>query len=294
MEVKVLEEKVQKAQEKVAKCQGTIERHQKSLQKKVAILAKAAGVKAEDITLDYLDGYKWGADGKSTTYYWEACEVGTKLSDIQGAHKKLAEAERVLANWEEKLTTELNKEKFINNEIPEAIKEFMEAWKQKAYEWHIKRYDDFQEYSKNLDKHVREAKEQIGVKEGMMTSRAQDKILKEMELDYRTVEKKKAEFAGQTVLDMCRYHDKDVRGAFLDKVLETEKKRKLLDLVYRIKDVVGEITDASGLRVNVKLNLDGIVVGTKGKAKVETIGAGGWNIQCFHFRTLVNKIKGGK
>ena len=77
----------------------------------------------------------------------------------------------------------------------------------------------------------------------------------------------------------------------LSKIIEAEKKAKYEDLCNRISAVVGEITDVSNLRISAKGNLDGIVEGTKGRAKVETIGAGGWNIQCFHYRVLVHKLK---
>lgn len=286
MEVKVLEEKVQKAQEKVAKCQATIERHNKSLDKKLKNVAKLG------VTLENLKEKR--EEFRGTDQSWELYEVERKLEDIKGATKKKAEAEQILKNWEAKLTTEINKENFINNEIPLVIVEFLENWFDKAVLWHLKRYDAYQEFSKELDNQVKEAKKQIGVKEGMMTSRAQDKILKEMGLDYKTVAEKKANFAGHTVIEMCRFRNQKDREDYLEKVLEAEKKRKLLDLVYRIKDVVGEITDARGLEINRRLNLDGIVIGNAGKAKVQTVEAGGWNIQCFHYRTLVNPIKGGK
>ena len=49
------------------------------------------------------------------------------------------------------------------------------------------------------------------------------------------------------------------------------------------------ITDCSYIRWGGKC-LDGYIVGKNGKASVETIGAGGYNIQRWHLRTLVHKI----
>ena len=38
-------------------------------------------------------------------------------------------------------------------------------------------------------------------------------------------------------------------------------------------------------------SVNGIIIGEKGKAKVQTFSAGGWNIQCFHYRTRVDRVK---
>ena len=62
------------------------------------------------------------------------------------------------------------------------------------------------------------------------------------------------------------------------------------DLYNRVVAFTGEITDASGIRWGGKC-LDGIIIGKEGKAIVETIGAGGYNIQRWHLRTLVKEVK---
>ena len=102
-------------------------------------------------------------------------------------------------------------------------------------------------------------------------------------------------------LDGGQYVLKGVNEKKLDKVIEDEKVRKYEDLCNRISAVVGEITDVDGLYIGAQNGeLNGIVIGTEGKARVETIGAGGYNTdvivnvkhgQVFHYRVLVHKIK---
>lgn len=75
----------------------------------------------------------------------------------------------------------------------------------------------------------------------------------------------------------------------LAKDLIEEANRKYDFIIERTNAIVGEITDASGLTVGSKDDLNGYIIGTRGVAKVQTIGAGGYNIQCFHFRTLIHK-----
>ena len=77
--------------------------------------------------------------------------------------------------------------------------------------------------------------------------------------------------------------------AKLEKDLDEEANRKYDFIIERTNAIVGEITDASDLEVGAKQDLNGYITGTRGRAKVQTIGAGGYNIQCFHFRTLINE-----
>lgn len=283
-----LKTRVQKSQETVEKRKATIARHEKQLVKKIGTLETKSG---RTIDIQNMDSYKWDENGKSYDYYWEACDVCSKLDDIKGAKKKLAEAERVLGNWIEKLDAEMEKEDFINNDVPQVIKDFLEAWKVMAYEWHVKRFNDYQVFKQRLDEEEKEAKAELGIEKHRFPTRAQEKVLKEKELDWKSIQARKANFAGGTILYMDSIYKEEERLAWLDKTLEADKKAKTIDLINRINHVVGAITDASNLKVSNAGNLNGVITGTKGKAKVETVGAGGWNIQCFHYRTLVHEVK---
>lgn len=89
--------------------------------------------------------------------------------------------------------------------------------------------------------------------------------------------------------------------AKLHKDLENDANAMYDDIINRTNRIVGEITDASYLRIGAKGELNGYIVGTRGKAKVQTIDAGGYNEdvilesgrhgQCYHFRTLIHEMK---
>jgi hypothetical protein len=281
-DVNKLKESIVKAEEKVAKCKGTIVRHEKALEKKLTKVAK------HGVTLENLAEKR--DEFRGTEINWELYEVESKLSDIKGATKKLKEAEEVLSNWKAKLDKEESKDAFVKNNAPKAIVEFLEKWKEMAYDWHVKRCEESIEYKKEVNGLVAERKAELEA-EGIYWRDA-EKVLKEEKLDWKSVEKAITRNAGSTlVLNMMAIRDEAERLAWLNEILEADKRAKLIDLIYRVNEVVGEITDASYLEVNEKGNLDGYIVGKEGKANVETIGAGGYNIVCFHYRTLVKPIK---
>ena len=78
---------------------------------------------------------------------------------------------------------------------------------------------------------------------------------------------------------------------FLADILQKEKDRKKKALIAKIVLKAGNIIDATALRIGHGGNLDGIVIGDKATVRINTISAGGYNIQCFHFRVLVKIIK---
>jgi chromosome segregation ATPase len=76
-----------------------------------------------------------------------------------------------------------------------------------------------------------------------------------------------------------------------DIIKENEKSAKalIIDLYYRINHITGDITNWNDVHCSGNA-LNGIVTGKEGRAKIETILAGGYNIQRLHIRVLVHSI----
>ena len=68
----------------------------------------------------------------------------------------------------------------------------------------------------------------------------------------------------------------------------------IIDLIYRVRKITGEITDWSDIRATVGTDgftvLNGTVIGKEGITCIESITAGGYNIQRLHVRVLVHSI----
>ena len=64
------------------------------------------------------------------------------------------------------------------------------------------------------------------------------------------------------------------------------------DLYMKVAAVTGTVVSWKGLHLAQDgRGLDGIVTGKDGKCKVQTVGAGGYNIQRFHYRCLTRALK---
>lgn len=73
------------------------------------------------------------------------------------------------------------------------------------------------------------------------------------------------------------------------KDIETDAVYRTLTLIHQLLDTVGHIIEVS-LKPSPQAGFEGVVNGTKGSVRIETILAGGYNIQRLHYRTLINKI----
>jgi len=281
MTKKELEAKVINAQATVAKRRAVIEKHRTQL-------AKMIGKGADE---------------------WD---IRHKREDIDSSIKKLEEAEKIAKNWEDKLGEQISRDAFIEANAPQVIKDFLENWKANAIAFYRQDRIDFIDFQRDLWKRERDARREalntlpelerarelykdrepsdfdLG---NLWPRKPVEEFLKERGLDYNSVRKKLAARSNPITAKLVQIRDKEEREAWLEKTIEEEKKAKLADLIARINKVVGTITDASFLTIGGKGDINGFVVGTEGKARVETIGAGGYNIVCFHFRTLIHEIK---
>ena len=87
----------------------------------------------------------------------------------------------------------------------------------------------------------------------------------------------------------------------LNEILDKDIEAKYWNMVEKVTKITGEIIDMSAVSVGGDGNLNGIVIGQDGKAKLETILAGGYNHnvildsgrrgQILHYRLLIHQIK---
>lgn len=239
-------------------------------------------------------------------------DISIKQSDIESAVDKLEEARQTLANWQAKLDERIAADDYLEANAPEILKDFLESWKQHAIAYYREKRIRFIEYRKELKAQERaarlEAPQTLPSLEryreiykgreltdsdlaNLWPRKDVDAFLSERGLEYHQIQRKLNEFGDQITFRLLEIRDDQEREAWLEKAMEEEKRAKLIDLIGRIMGTVGTITDAAALHIGPEGDINGYIVGTEGKAKIQTIGAGGYNIQCFHFRTLIHEMK---
>lgn len=311
MNIDDLREKVTKAEEKVSKIEAKIVRHKEQMLKKIAIVNKileenGISIKYDDVKDDSNWVYRYQDNSFYHDLYWAKCDVTSKESDIQSNEKQLREAQLSLKNWQEKLRLEEVKLQYIQDTVPQVIKDFLLDWKNRVTKYYMDKKDTFDEDRKQYKEDVNRAYFEEILENRDLIERKWDRERFSEEYDpnvdyeyiisYRRRHQcRKAEMyieAFERKYDsfFMSFYQHRFDEEWLDKQLTEEMNAKLIDLMTRVSKVTGEILDASSLRIK-DGNLNGFVIGKDGKAIVETIGAGGYNIQIYHYRTLVKPIK---
>ena len=211
--------------------------------------------------------------------------------------KDLDEARKNLEKYKADLQTATEK---ANSRNVEAILKFLENWKTKWSVFYCVGFVKYYEERNNVRKMFESAKwhseEYEAAKEASeeLYNKVHGYYIRKEEVIngkiYRHTEKvKKGEY--EDYLPYIGEKTIETAKAKMTKDLTDDANAKYDDIIERTNKIVGKITDASHLSVGEKGELNGIIYGTRGKARVETIGAGGYNIQCFHFRTLIHEVK---
>ena len=234
-----LRSKVEKATEAVRKIENTIERHKAQAEKKRKNI-EANGWDPEN---------PWCKEGTAEhdNAYWAICEYQDKVEAIRTANEKLAEKKQTLANWENKLNKQIDSERIIANEVPEAFKQ---ARAKLVEEWVAA---DIEARNYMLDKKAELSYEEFR----KIYKYSTEEALTHTDYEFRKIEEREADIW-------------------------------LLNLYMRVKEITGKVIDCENIHWGGK-GLDGYIIGEDGTALVETIGAGGYNIQRYHLRVLVHK-----
>lgn len=158
----------------------------------------------------------------------------------------------------------------MENNLKE-INEFINQWKQKAvvyYNLAITSYRaEYERIQNSYDFYNKEQYEQ-------------------MKQERRELNEK----YNQIVKDLAFGYSPEHRQERLNKIIEREAESKKVILIKRVNKEVGKIVKALDLKVGVNGELNGKIQGENGICKIETIYAGGYNIQCLHYRVLVKKV----
>ena len=247
--------KLETLNERLVKAQEKLERKQNTIEKKRILIAKK-NAQIEKLGFDpNSNKYEWtntSEDGDKA--YWLACDRDWAKEDIERGLKEIENIKATIEKYQKQIAGEMERESMFIYEIPETMKrmqtELVEEWDR---------------YDVEKQKRIREDRDNMDYKAYCKKWPVWDR----MDFIYKTEE---------------QIHDTNMEDA----------KRLILNLYNRIKDITGEVTDWNGIQATIGTwggtVLNGFVIGKQGRALVESIYAGGYNIQRLHVRVLVKEI----
>ena len=173
--------------------------------------------------------------------------------DISRLEREINETTLSLAEYRKQLTGLMERVSVLITDMPDILKGLKEELVERWDKWDIERRDRIQSDYRELD--YKEFSRKYTHADVMFKGKSDEQI-----------------------------HDDNVQSA----------ENLIIDLIYRVRKITGEITDWSDIRATNGTDgftvLNGTVIGKEGIACVESITAGGYNIQRLHIRVLVYSV----
>lgn len=226
---------------------------------------------------------------------WTQYEIESLEDDIKRLMADREDKEKSLKQYRIQLDEAMNVKRDCK-----PLCEFLDGWKERVKAWYLKMEKDWT----RLDAYNNYLRADTRACNYWNSGRTQDvyngKLTKEEAREkYESLRKEATRLKEAYYNTYGEVHEL-VQKAFctkvpyadlVEKMLQREWESKYDDLIYRATKYVGQFTDVDHLKIGSNGSINGYIEGTNGKAKVETIWAGGWNIQCRHFRVLIHKMK---
>ena len=250
MKLITLRERIAKAEETIEKKSNTIVKKTAQIEKKTVKLAKLG---YPEITKDIYFEIRDTLDKDlANELYWTLCDIDWLKEDIARGGKEIEEKKKSLETYKAQLSGEIEKEELLLKEIPESLNKMRDELVESWDTWDKSRRD-----------RLKARYTELGYSEFFKHYTRADYNFKSLTDD--------------------EIHDANLRDA----------KELILNLYYRVKDITGEITSWRGIEATIGTwggtVLNGYVEGKEGRARVESIIAGGYNIQRLHVRVLVKE-----
>lgn len=189
--------------------------------------------------------------------------------DIRDGIRKLETLKEQLVRLEQSL----EKVKAIEESKPNRIQvivDFLNQWKEKAMKFYLEEYKNYIADIHTLRNMSRETKEEYE--------------------EYRKFNSEIHNKYSNFVMDLYGKGDKG-REEYLNKVLDREVENKYNSFIRRINKIDSNVINVDNLYIGKNGELNGYITCKTCNIKVQTIYAGGYNIQCLHYRVLVNKVR---
>lgn len=183
----------------------------------------------------------------------------------------------------------------------EVIDEFLAEWKVKAFGYYMNLYNRLEEI-KATDYEINEENLKVVTNSFGQRRYTDDQVerLLNKELNPVEISNLKSNINYSMIKRFTRARNKNEMsivdrmrwGAeeFLNNLLDRDVEAKKQAFVSRINSKAGEILEAF-LSIGDTGEINGFIVGSENNVNIKTVSAGGYNIQCFHYRMLVKVIK---